>query len=101
MGLWFDITRLAALVNVVLLLGLGSIWARNYRRLGSKHALGLLVFAALMFAENGLALYYFTMDPSLHEWFKHQMVGSRGLAMMLLRVLTTGALLFLAWITWD
>ncbi len=100
MGLWFDVTRAAAGVNVVLLLVLGTIWARNYRRFRSKHALGLTIFALLMLAENGLALYYFTMDPVLSGWFTH-MPGPPELAMMLLRTLTTVALLFLLWVTWD
>lgn len=100
MGLWFDVTRAAAGLNVVLLVGLGSVWARNYRLFRSKHTLGLLVFSALMFAENGLALYYFTMDPMLSSWFP-AMPGPPQIAMMVLRVLTTGALVFLLWVTWD
>ncbi len=99
MGVWFEITRLAAGVNLLLLLGLGAVWARNYRNLGSKHALGLFIFATLMFAENALALYYFTLDP-MQSWFL-DMAETPELAMMSLRVITTGALLFLAWVTWD
>jgi len=100
MGLWFDVTQAAAGVNVLLLLALGGIWVRNYRRFGSKHALGLSIFAVLMLAENALALYYFTMDPMLSGWFTH-MPGPPELAMMLLRILTTVALIFLLWVTWD
>lgn len=100
MGLWFDVTRVAAGLNIVLLVGLGSVWARNFRRFRSKHTMGLLVFAGLMLVENGLAFYYFTMDPALSAWYPTT-PGRSQLAMMLLRVLTTGALLFLVWVTWD
>lgn len=101
MGVWFEITQVAAAVNIVLLVGLGAIWGRNYRKFHSKHTLGLLIFALLMLAENSLALYFFSVDPMLHSWFSKQMPGAPELAMMVLRVLTTGALAFLAWITWD
>jgi len=100
MGLWFEITRVAAGVNVLLLLGLGAIWVRNYVQLRSKHTLGLLVFALLMLTENGLALYYFTVDPMMSSWFPTEPEPPQ-IAMMLLRLLMTGALVFLAWVTWD
>ncbi|MFB6173143.1 MAG: hypothetical protein ABEI39_00720 [Halobacteriales archaeon] len=99
MGLWFDLARVAAVFNLVVLAGLGYVWAGNVRRLRSKHALGLLVFAALMFAENGLAVYYFTMSPMARHFAR--MPAPPQLAMLLLRVLTSGALVFLAWVTWD
>lgn len=100
MGLWFEITRVAAAINVVLLLGLGVVWVRNYYRFRSKHTLGLSVFAALMLVENSLALYYFTVDPMTSAWFP-QTPEVPQIAMMLLRILTTAALVFLAWVTWD
>ena len=100
MGLWFELTRAATVVNVALLVGLGTVWVRNYRRFRSKHTLGLAVFAGLMLAENGLALYFFTMHPQLSAWYPRTPEPSQ-IAMMFLRVLTTGALVFLAWVTWD
>jgi hypothetical protein len=101
MGLWMDITRLAAGFNVVLLSGLLFVWLRNYHQFRSKHTLGLSVFGALMLAENGLALYFFTMDPMLAHWFQTAMPEPPQIAMMALRLVTSGALLFLLWITWD
>ncbi|MFB6353805.1 MAG: hypothetical protein ABEJ92_06935 [Halobacteriales archaeon] len=101
MGLWLDITRIAAGFNVVLLAALVVVWGRNYRRFRSKHTLGLLVFGTLMLAENGLALYFFTVDPYLAPWFNTAMPEPPQLAMMALRLVTSGALLFLAWVTWD
>ena len=65
------------------------------RRAASKHALGLLVFGVLMLAENGLALYFLTVDPMLN------MKGVKQQAQTSLRLLMTAAFFFLAWITWD
>lgn len=100
MGLWFEITRVAAALNVVLLLGLGSVWVRNYYHFRSKHTLGLSVFAVLMLAENALALYYFTVDPMTSAWFP-QTPEVPQVAMMVLRILMTVAFVFLVWVTWD
>jgi hypothetical protein len=52
MALWVTVAEAAAVVNVLLLVGLGTIWGRNYRQLRSKHALGLLVFGSLLLVEN-------------------------------------------------
>lgn len=99
--LWSTVARLSAAVNVLLLVGLGSVWARNYLQFRSKHTLGLLVFSVLLLAENGCALYYYLVDPTLSAWFATAVPGIAWRAMMLLHVLETVALLFLAWVTWD
>lgn len=101
MALWLDITRLAAGLNVLLLAGLLVVWLRNYRQVRSKHTLGLSVFGSLMLAENALALYFFTMDPTLAGWFQTAAPEPPLFAMMALRLVTTGALVFLVWVTWD
>ena len=95
MSLWVDVARVAIVLNVALLAGLGYVWGGNYRRLRSKHALGLLVFGLLMLAENGLGLYFLTIDPML------MMKGAKQQAQTTLRLLMTAAFVFLAWITWD
>lgn len=101
MGLWLDITRVAAGFNVAVLAALVVVWLRNYRQFHSKHTLGLSVFGALMLAENALALYFFTVDPTLSPWFNTAMPEPPEAAMMALRLVTSGALVFLAWVTWD
>ena len=100
MGLWFEVTRLAAGFNVVVLAGLGLVWLRNYRQFHSKHTLGLLVFGLLMLAENALALYIYTVHP-MAPWFATAVPERPAIAMMALRLVTSGALAFLAWVTWD
>lgn len=100
-GLWPTVARISAAVNVLLLLGLGYVWARNYFQFRSKHTLGLFVFSLLLLAENACALYYYLLDPTLSAWFATAVPGIAWRAMMLLHVLETVALSFLTWVTWD
>lgn len=101
MGLWLDVMRLAAAFNVIVLLALVFVWGRNYRQFRSKHTVGLLVFGLLMLGENALALYFFTVDPYLAPWFQTAVPELPQIAMMALRLVMSGALVFLAWVTWD
>jgi hypothetical protein len=100
-GIWSTVARISVVLNVLLLLGLGYVWARNYLQFRSKHTLGLLVFSLLLLAENACALYYYLVDPTLSVWFATAVPDIAWRAMMLLHVLETFALLFLAWVTWD
>lgn len=100
MTLWVDVARVAIVVNLLLLAALGGVWGRNYLQLRSKHSLGLLVFAALLFAENGFALYFYQFDPALKVWVT-AVPDVAQTAMTTLRVLESLALAVLAWITWD
>lgn len=101
MGVWIDVTRVAIAVNVLLLLGLCTVWARNYAQFRSKHALGLLVFGVLLLAENALAGYFFMLDPVRAVWFSTKVPAPAGNALMAIRLVETAALLFLGWTTWD
>ena len=101
MSLWFDIARLSAGINLVLLGILISIWGRNYLELRSKHALGLGMFAVFLFVENGLSLYIYIVDPMLSAWFSSSVPDIAWRAMMALHVLETLGLGFLTWVTWD
>jgi len=100
MGLWLSVAGAAAAVNVVVLLLLTGIWVRNYRQLGSKHALGLAIFGVLLLAENGLALYYYVLDPAVAELLRSA-APVAGRAMSAVQILELLGLLFLAWVTWD
>jgi hypothetical protein len=101
MGLWIDVARVATALNVLLLVGLSYVWARNYWRFRSKHTLGLSVFAVLLLAENVLALYFYLVHRILSVWFATAVPPIAWRAMMALHVLELGALVFLAWVTWD
>lgn len=100
MSLWLDVARASAALNLVLLLGLGTVWGRNYRQLRSKHALGLLVFAGLLFLQNLLWLYLYNGNADLRGWLYAGVPLARQ-AVMGLCVLESGALAFMAWITLD
>ena len=101
MSIWFDVARLAAGVNLLLLGILLSIWGRNYLEFRSKHTLGLAVFASFLLAENGLSLYVYLVDPMLSAWFASDVPAIAWRAMMALHVLETVGLVFLLWVTWD
>lgn len=100
MTVWADVSRVAMGVNVLLLLALCAVWARNYRQIRSKHTLGLLVFGVLLLGENALGLYLFLVHAQLTAWFS----GLPQIAitsLLALRILETFAIAFLAWVTWD
>lgn len=69
MTVWLDLARAAAGVNVLLLLALGSVWLRNYRRHGASHTLGLLVVGAFLLVENALWLYFYLAHEGFVGWF--------------------------------
>jgi hypothetical protein len=94
MSLLLDIARIAAGVNVVLLVAIGYVWARNYRQIRSKQTLGSLIFVAFLLAENLLALYYYlTIVAPLPD------AAIR--AMMYLQILEAGGLLVLAYVIYE
>lgn len=91
MSLLLDVARVAAGLNVLLLLVLSYIWARNYRRIRSQQTLGTLVFALFLLGENALALYYYLYGPA--------MSAPAIRAMMYLQVLETAGIAFLVYVT--
>ncbi|MFC5365323.1 hypothetical protein [Salinirubrum litoreum] len=93
MSLMLDAARVAAGVNIVLLLGLLAVWARTYREVRAPMTLGTMIFATFLLAENVVALYfYFTAPamPTLAVQF-----------MMILQVLETVGIAVLAYVTWQ
>ncbi len=101
MSLWFDVVRVAAGLNVVLLAVLLAIWGRNYLEFRSKHTLGLSLFAVFLLAENALSLYIFIVDPTLSAWFASEVPNIVWRAMMVLHVLQTIGIAVLLWVSWD
>lgn len=101
MSLLSDVAKIAAGLNVVLLLGLLYVWLRNYLQFRSKHTLGLSIFAVLLLLQNALTVYYYLWDPTLSVWFATD--GPRALwqAMMIVDILEVIGLSFLAWVTYD
>lgn len=101
-GRWSTIAAAVTAINVVLLIGLLSVWMRNFRTFRSKHTLGLAVFGVLLLLRNAWALYIYQFHDVLAAWFASEAVpGIAWQAVLLLHVLETVALAFLAWVTWD
>jgi len=94
MGPWLTVATTLAGLNALLLGALGTVWLRNYRTFRSTLILGLLAFAAVMFLENLLAIYYFFNTGMLYA-------GDPGAqqAVVVLRALQFVALLFLTYVT--
>lgn len=101
MSIWIDVAMAATAVNLVLLAVIGVVWGRNYRRLRSRQTLGMLVFAVLLFVENGFALYVYTLAPVLSLWFSTKVPNPAWQAMVLFHVLEMIAIGFLTWVTLD
>ncbi|MFB6163879.1 MAG: hypothetical protein ABEJ31_01860 [Haloarculaceae archaeon] len=101
MSIWIDAARVAVAANVVMLALLAAIWMRNYRRIQSKHTLGMLVFAVLLLGENAFSLYYYLIDPALSAWFSTQVPAIAWRVMLLYHVLETAAIAVFTWVTLD
>jgi hypothetical protein len=99
MAIWLDVARAAAGVNVLLLLGLGGVWLRNYRQHGAQHTLALLVVAVFLLVENLLWLYFYILHPAFIGWFVEAGTDVQ-VSVTLLCGLELVALLALARITW-
>lgn len=98
MSLWLDLGRLAAGINVVLLVGLGSVWLRNYLNHGARHPLMLLIFAGFLFLENLLWLYVYLLRNDIIGWYLATTTGVQA-SLMLLCGLETVALGVMAALT--
>lgn len=99
MEVWLQAARVAAAVNALLLLGLGSVWWRTYRQHGASHTLGLLVFDALLLVQNLLWLYFYLLHPDFIDWFVRAGTDVQ-IGVTMLCGLELAALAFLARITW-
>ena len=93
MSLVLDAARVAAAVNVLLLLGLLGVWARTYREVRAPLTLGSMVFAAFLLAENAVALYFYLTAPAMPPLAVQ--------VMMVLQVLETVGIAALAYVTWQ
>lgn len=81
----------------VLLLGvLAAIWIRNYRTFRSNLTLGLVAFAAVLIAENLVAVFFFI---STNMFYASDLVVHR--VVLVLRVLQFVAVAILAYVTWQ
>lgn len=83
-------------VNLLLLTVLGVIWARNYRTFRTNLILGLIAFAAVLFVENAVALYFYFSTSMLYASDSTVMT-----VVAVMRILQFVAIAFLTWVTWQ
>ena len=83
-----------AVVNILLLGLLTTVWVRNYRKFRTTLVAGLIAFGVVMLAENVVAIYFFfsmkmlySGDPTVQQ------------AVLVLRGMQVVALAFLTWVT--
>lgn len=98
MSVWMQVTRVATATNVLLLVVLSAIWARNYARVRTRFTRGFLAFGGLLLAQNGFALYLYALDPTTSQWFA-EIPALYNRSLMLLALLQLAALVVLSWIT--
>lgn len=98
MSILLDLSRIAVVANLGLLLALGYVWIGSYRRHRAAYPLALSVFAGFLFVQNGLWLYLYLVHEHYGNWFT-SIGGELQMALMGLCALETAALVFLGWIT--
>lgn len=99
MSLLLDVGRVAALLNVAILLGLLYVWGGNYRRHRASHTLSLLIFAGIFLVQNALWIYLYGFHGQFVNWFvEGDEVYQVGVTMLC--GLQTVALAVLAHIAW-
>jgi hypothetical protein len=63
MNIWVGLTAGIALVNVILLVSLLTIYARIYKNTKASFTIGLMFFALMLILHNIIAVYaYFAME---------------------------------------
>lgn len=97
------VVQVFAVLNILLLAVLLSVWGRNWWQLRSKHTLGLVLFNLFLLGENGMAAYFFIVDPTVSTWIHTESMVPypAQVALATLRVLQFIGLAFLTWVTWD
>jgi len=93
MTLMLDAARLAAALNILLLLAVIGVWINTYREIRAPFTLASIVFAGFLLAENVVALYFYFTAPAMPT------VAVQ--VMMILQILETAGISVLAYVTWQ
>lgn len=81
-------------INIVLTLALLYIYAQNYRKMGSKYTIGLMLFAFVFLVHSALGLYF---DSSMAMYSSAQAAQ----AATALEAIKTISFSVLLWISWE
>ncbi len=95
MGTMSTVAAALSGVNLVLLAALGAVWVRNYRTFKTPLILGLIAFAAVLFVENAVAVYFY-LDMGAMLYAKTPTVNN---IVATMRILQFVAIAFLTWVT--
>ncbi|MDQ2054633.1 MULTISPECIES: hypothetical protein [unclassified Halobellus] len=93
MTLMLDAARLAAALNILLLLVVIGVWVNTYREIRAPFTLASIVFAGFLLAENVVALYFYFTAPAMPTIAVQ--------VMMILQILETAGISVLAYVTWQ
>ena len=93
MSLVLDAARVAAALNILLLLVIIGVWVQTYREIRAPFTLASIVFASFLLAENAVALYFYFTAPA--------MPAVAVQVMMLLQILETAGISVLTYTTWQ
>jgi len=93
MTLILDTARVAAAINILLLLAVIGVWVRTYQEIRAPMTLGSIVFATLLLAENAVALYFYVNPPAMSTLAVQ--------VMMVLQILETVGISVLAYVTYQ
>jgi len=88
-----NLQAIITLGNVILLLCLLAIYAKNYEQIKSKFALGLIAFIILLLVQM------FTSNPFVHVMWGFRHINALGLFMILPDLFELVALLILLYIS--
>jgi hypothetical protein len=88
-----DAARLAAALNILLLLVVIGVWVNTYREIRAPFTLASIVFAGFLLAENVVALYFYFTAPAMPTIAVQ--------VMMILQILETAGISVLAYVTWQ
>jgi len=87
------VTSIISGINLLLIIGLLSVYVKNLIEIKSWFTIGLVLFGALFFIQNGILFYFsITMMPLYAEGI--------GTYMLILSILQTAAFAILNWVTW-
>lgn len=93
MSLMLDAARVAAALNILMLLGLLRVWVGTYREIRAPLTFGSIVFATLLLAENIVALYFYFTAPAMPPLAVQ--------FMMILQVLETVSIAVFSYYIWQ
>ena len=94
MAMFMEITKWLSVVNIILILGLLYVYAKNLQKVKSGFTVGLFIFSLIFLVQNAVCLYFTgTMMPYYVEGVQGYVLALTGLQ--------TAAFAVMNYITWK